>query len=286
MGASKGPGPMGPGMPRTGSRVDPPAAVWWLAAYFSCCSFLALWLSLLARAGALGGVFVSSTDPTLLHALYALCWGALGACLNGAWAAAKHCAARDFDESWNWWYLAKPPMGAIVGLAVYVLSKGLGSFLGMAPATSGLGVAAVALVAGFATERVTRKIEDVSKTLFAVSEPPPTLTILEPVSGQHVAGDSVRVVVNAIGAGGYVRATCPQESMAPVDLVCSQGGLCEALLPLVGPAGPKTIRVTAVVGAQVLTAEAEFEHVGPTPAPAGGTAPAGDAAGPGEGGDT
>jgi hypothetical protein len=86
-------------------------------------------------------------------------------------------------------------------------------------ATSGLGVAAVGAVPGFATERVMREIEDVSKSLLAVSEPPPTLTILEPVSGQHVAGDSVWVVVNAVGAAEDLRATCPQENARPGDVV-------------------------------------------------------------------
>ena len=124
--------------PCLGSWRRPPAVVWWLAVYLSCCSFLALWFSLLARAGAPGGAFVPSTDSTRLHGPYAVCWGTLGACLNGGLAVAKHCAARDFDESWNWWYLAKAPMGSVIGLAVYLLSKGLGSFLGMTPATSGL----------------------------------------------------------------------------------------------------------------------------------------------------
>jgi hypothetical protein len=51
-------------------------------------------------------------------------------------------------------------MGALTGLAVYVLSKGLGAFLGMTASTNGFGVAAVCFVAGFPTKSLSRNSED------------------------------------------------------------------------------------------------------------------------------
>jgi hypothetical protein len=82
-------------------RCAPPPVVWRLAAYLGAFVLFGLWLTYAARSGLLAP-WVNGTDVSLLHAVYALAWGCLGACVNAALAAAKHCAERDFDPSWNW----------------------------------------------------------------------------------------------------------------------------------------------------------------------------------------
>jgi hypothetical protein len=115
----------------------------------------------------------------------------------------------------------------------------------------------------------------VSKTLFSISAPTPSLAILEPVAGQRVEGASVQVVVSTVGTIGYLRAACPEQLTEPVGFACADGLVHKAFLSLVAPLGHKTIRVTAVMGEQVLTAETQIEHqdlVAPAavPGPPGG----------------
>jgi len=242
-----------------------PNLVWWLGAYLALASFSGLWWSyqIRLRPELLG---LDRQGTAVLLAVHALCWGLLGACLNAALAVAKHCADRDFDEAWAWWYLAKPPMGALLGVVVYVLSKGFGAFLGTeASITSAAGVAAVAFVGGFATERVVLKIEELAKTIFAVSPSSVSLTVLEPAEGQVVAADHVFLVVQAQGAVSYLRATCLEEPDPPLTLATQGEGLFGARLPLAGAAGSRTIHVAAVASGQALAQTVRTKY-----APAGG----------------
>lgn len=245
---------------RGSSSWQPPKVVWWMAIYLASFSVFALWWSYITRIGGLPAAWFGPSDSALLHGVYAVCWGCLGGCVNAGVAVAKHCADRDFDEAWDWWYLAKPPLGALMGVVVYVLSKGVGAFLGMQATTDGFGVAALAFVAGFATERVVRKIEELSKSLFAITPEPPSVTILEPAEGQHVTGNQVRVVASTQGATTYIRAACLEGPTAPVDLVKVGDGLHEGVVPLTAPPGQKTVHVATVCQGQAVAADVTIAH--------------------------
>jgi hypothetical protein len=225
------------------NRGTPPPVVKTFVTYFLACSIVAGELVLLARLSEL------PASPVLLYGIYSFCFGTLGACTNATLAVAKHCAAQDFQERWNWWYWTKPPMGAAMGVIVYVLSQGFTDFLSGSPARNGFGIAAVAFIAGFAVERVVRKIEETSKTLFQVDTPPLEAYILEPAEGQHV-GTQVRVVVHVPESTTFLQVSCLDEPAPPVALQprADKIELWEAVLPLSGSAPTAANRKLHVAG--------------------------------------
>jgi hypothetical protein len=206
-------------------------------------------------------------DKLLRHGLYALCWGCIGACINAARALAQHCAADDFDLRWNWWYWSKPPLGALIGLITYVLMKGLTAFVGpgtLNDGANGLAVAAIATVAGFATERVLHKLEAVSRTLFEVSPVSAKLSIALPAANQAVLGPLVDVAVGATGPVSWVSASCVEDPAPAVALVQDLEGYFRGQLTLSAPkpSAPedRTVRVVSVANGEAIEASVVIKY--------------------------
>jgi hypothetical protein len=107
-------------------RQSPPKIMNWIAVELGVVFVLALSVPIIARSVPFLGVFPLK-DALLLHGVYALCWGSLGASVNATMALAKHSAAMDFKDQWKWWYFTKPPLGAVLGLVAFILTKGLGA---------------------------------------------------------------------------------------------------------------------------------------------------------------
>jgi hypothetical protein len=206
-------------------------------------------------------------DTLLRHGLYALCWGCIGACINAARALAQHCAADDFDSRWNWWYWSKPLLGALIGLITYVLMEGLTSFVGpgtLNDGANGVAVAAIATVAGFATERVLHKLEALSKTLFEVSPANAKLNIALPAANQVVSGPSVPVVVGVTGPVSWVSATCVEDPAPPATLTQALDGTFTGGVSLSAPQLPvpqdRTVRVVSVADGEAIEASVTIKY--------------------------
>ena len=50
--------------------------------------------------------------------------GALGACLHGITSLGFHCSRKDFGPEWTFWYLYRPPVGALLALIFYLIING------------------------------------------------------------------------------------------------------------------------------------------------------------------
>ncbi|MEJ2421870.1 MAG: hypothetical protein P8018_09195 [Acidobacteriota bacterium] len=242
----------------------PPRAVKWIAAEAALFSIAALVVSALVHARFYGASDSSATpgsvlDPVLSFCVIALCWGALGASVNAVLALAKHCADRDFREEWNWWYFSKPPLGAVTGLTAFILMRGLGSLMGDVNVGGEISVAAVAFVAGFATERVMHKIEDISKTMFATKGKETPLVILEPQEGQ-VLEDEASVIAQTQGEATFVSAGCKEVPGGTAELDRSAGGLFRGRISLNRDAPKQTIYVAAVIGGKTYTKEVAVQR--------------------------
>ena len=247
--------------------MDSPRKVGWLAAYLSVLSILALVISWDAW-----DQWHASDDASQMMALkcvLALCWGALGVCVQMAVALRKHWADHDFDAGWTWWYLTKALVGAVLALAVYVLTEGLVSFLG--PGTSGasgvtentksqLGVPAIAFLAGFATDRAIRKIDETSKQIFGVTVETQSATIIEPVENQVVSGVDVPVVVQVSSASTYLHAVCVDDTGGPVELKQDTGLQYTGTIKLINPVSPMAIEAFGVIADQVVRHRINIRH--------------------------
>ena len=241
-------------MGSNGSKV--PRVVWWIAVVLSASAIASLVVPLLARSGILFRV----GDPLLVHCVYALCMGALGGCVNAGMALAKHIAAKDFKAEWNLWYFSKPPLAAILGLVSFILAKGFGTAMGGMNVNNAFGIAALAFVAGFATERVVHKVEDLSKTLFATKDKTPPLAILEPFQGKTVGGKNVLVVAQTNGNVSYMSASCKEQPDAAAALAETGEGRYRGEVPLSGAAGERTVHVTGVIDGKTAHVEMKVTY--------------------------
>lgn len=127
---------------------------------------------------------VVTWDPSIASALLALVAiaGALGSLLHTANSFAVHVARRDFDKSWQWWYILRPLIGAGLALVTYLLVRG--QLLGLSGPSEELnpyGVAGIAALVGLFSRQAMVKLGEVADTLFADDRPPtPSIERVEP----------------------------------------------------------------------------------------------------------
>jgi hypothetical protein len=250
---------------------------------------LAVWLVLFAAAslvlcyvvkvGAINRLYGLHHWPAGLNFLaYAVAWGCLGACVAAVRAAAKHVADGDFSLSWKWWYFSKPPLGALMGLVMLIMAKGIAGALGAkVDVMNGYGVAALAFLAGFGVERALHKLDDLAKTTFTVAAAPPAerkLAILQPVANQTIGADvpTMEVEVYVPGPPAHITATCLQCARGPVPLTKKKGGIYGGQVELC--ANPRittlTLVVEALVANEALTEKAVIlRELVPTPSASG-----------------
>jgi hypothetical protein len=105
----------------------------------------------------------------------ALVAGALGSYIHLATSFIDYAGARTLGQSWGWWYLLRPSIGAALALVVYfVLRAGLISGAGDS-ATANLnpyGVASLAALSGMFSKQATEKLRDTFEHICATKPEP------------------------------------------------------------------------------------------------------------------
>ena len=102
--------------------------------------------------------------------------GAIGGCLYNFRGITKHMQNQDFFSHFELTYRLRPFSGALCGLFVFALIYGgvLTLTLGQAGAEldyrSMVLYVALSLLAGFGSHEFLRKVKDINRTLFALSE--------------------------------------------------------------------------------------------------------------------
>jgi len=94
----------------------------------------------------------------------ALCAGICGSFLHAGQSLTTYMGNREFDGSWTAWYLLRPWIGGILGLAIYFALRA-----GIVFAASGVnphGVVATGLLGGWFSKTTTDKLQEVFSTLF------------------------------------------------------------------------------------------------------------------------
>ena len=139
--------------------------------------FLALSVSLFVLSGAaddgigftLAGVgwHMSHGQVLILGVLLA---GALGGCIHVATSFSDYVGNATYKQSWRWWYMLRPFIGACLALAFYFLIRG--GLLSLAAGTnpnqdpSFYGMVAISFLVGMFSKQATDKLADVFDTLF------------------------------------------------------------------------------------------------------------------------
>lgn len=121
--------------------------------------------------------------------LLALLSGTLGSFLHAGQSLASYIGNKQFENSWFWWYVLRPPMGAVLGVLFYfVIQAGLTS----TPQTvSPYRVVALAGLAGWFSKQATDKLAEIFDSVFKTEKKPerkhklegaepPTITNVEP----------------------------------------------------------------------------------------------------------
>lgn len=139
--------------------------------------------------------FIPSSDQRLF--LIVGLAGALGGTLHAMRSLYKYVGNRNLRKSWLLMYVDLPFVGALLGLAFYlVVRAGLISTQGAADAASPYGFAAVAVLVGLFSEQALTKLKQVGEAVF--SEVPvgkdaivPQVDAFEPARG--AVGDTVKI---------------------------------------------------------------------------------------------
>jgi hypothetical protein len=95
--------------------------------------------------------------------------GALGGMIHGASSLVNYIGNRSFRARWASWYLARPALGAGMGLVLYLAIRA--GFLNLGAdaedqAINVYGIAAVALLGGLFSKQATAKMQQVFTALF------------------------------------------------------------------------------------------------------------------------
>ena len=108
--------------------------------------------------------------------LLMLAAGALGGCLYNFRALTKHMQNHDFYPRFELSYILRPFAGALCGLFVFALVYGgvltltLGQQSPHIDSRSVILYVAISLLAGFGSHEFLRKVKDINRTIFALSE--------------------------------------------------------------------------------------------------------------------
>lgn len=113
-------------------------------------------------------MIVLDTDRGLI--LLAMLAGILGSFMHASQSFAAYVGYRQLKESWIWWYILRPYVGAVLGVLFYfVIRAGLLGSDGSS--VSPYGVVALGGLAGWFSKNATDKLSEVFETLFKTSKP-------------------------------------------------------------------------------------------------------------------
>lgn len=101
----------------------------------------------------------------------ALLAGVLGSGMHSMQSFAAYVGDRKLGSTWVWWYLLRGPIGAILGLFIYVALRGGFLTIGSGTTINPYGVFAAAGLAGWFSKRATDKLAEVFDVLFRTAQP-------------------------------------------------------------------------------------------------------------------
>lgn len=107
----------------------------------------------------------SNNRGFLLLALFA---GVVGSFLHAAQSLSSYVGNAAFKASWTLWYVLRPWIGGILGLAVYFAFRA--GLMSGADAADPYGVVAIGLLGGWFSKTTTDKLQEVYDTLFKTKE--------------------------------------------------------------------------------------------------------------------
>lgn len=135
----------------------------------------------------------------------ALLAGVLGSGMHSMQSFAAYVGDRKLGASWVWWYILRAPIGAILGLFVYVALRGGFLTIGSGTTINPYGVFAAAGLAGWFSKRATDKLAEVFDVLFRTAQPAeytgkleagpkPTIERVEPATLTAADGGELTIV--------------------------------------------------------------------------------------------
>jgi hypothetical protein len=165
------------------------------------------------------------TKPTALLLVVALT-GALGAQVHAATSFAVHLGKRDFADSWLWWYLLRPLIGAgLAAIFYFVVRGGLLSASGTVDDVNDFGIAAFAGLTGLFSTAATEKLHAIFDAALGSSRKPttaaakPVIADIAPRSMRPGMGDlTLTITGTGFQTGAKVRVgTVVREPEDPVS---------------------------------------------------------------------
>jgi hypothetical protein len=137
--------------------------------------------------------------------LLALLAGILGSFLHAAQSFAAYVGNRQLKTSWVWWYVMRPPIGAVLGLVFYFVVRA-GFLTASTTSVSPYGVVTFGALAGWFSKQATDKLAELFETLFRTSKPAeykdkltagaPRITRVDP---SRVPASEADVVLTVVG---------------------------------------------------------------------------------------
>jgi hypothetical protein len=108
----------------------------------------------------------ASTESHYLFA--AAIAGALGSCIHLTTSFVNYAGIRELRQSWGWWYLLRPGIGAALAVVVYFVIRA-GLITGAGAASTGsinpYGVASLSALSGMFSKQATEKLQEVFENI-------------------------------------------------------------------------------------------------------------------------
>lgn len=111
----------------------------------------------------LGFEYGLNSDQGLM--LIAMLSGVAGSFISAAQSLSAYIGNDSFKRSWAMWYLLRPWIGGVLGLAIFFSFRA--GLVSSVEAVSPYGVAAIGLLGGWFSKSATDKLEEVFDVLFA-----------------------------------------------------------------------------------------------------------------------
>jgi IPT/TIG domain-containing protein len=220
--------------------------------------------------------------------------GILGAFVHGATSLADYIGNNNFNRSWTWFYLLRPPIGMALALVFYfVIRGGFLSTTGGAQDINPYGIAALAGLVGMFSKQATDKLGEVFGTLFRSApgegdakrqdplKPRPGGTPIQPDPASVVAGgEAFKLTVSGTG---FVDGATIQIDDTPQTTTFESSTKVSAQVPKEKIAQQATLKITVVNPDQTTFGPADLivkSSDGGSP-PAAGAPPAGGLPPPG-----
>lgn len=115
--------------------------------------------------------WVASLSPGQGLLLLAFVAGVAGSFLHAAQSLGTYLGNNRFKLTWTTWYLLRPWIGGVLGLAIYLSARaGLTGNFGEGDGVNPYGVTVIGLLGGWFSKTTTDKLQEVFDTLFKTTQ--------------------------------------------------------------------------------------------------------------------